>query len=264
MNILKDRSAQQHLDQQGYVVIDMLGPEKLQELLLVFSQFRPMLPAKNGLHITLEHAEAQTRMRVAHTLIGMMRAQFDEHFHEYRVFQGSFIFKESNREDNPVPLHQDWTFVDEPSGQESYTIWVALCDITDETGAVGVMPGSHRDLDQIRYTPNEKYTGYEKIPAYASDRPVSYIRMKAGQALLWNHKLVHNSLPNISDVERRNASFCITGASAQLKSFWCSPEHGQVVDFDVPDDFYFTINSKAFLNAYEHGTDPVTHHSKQT
>ncbi len=264
MRILKNERLQEHLDVQGYAVIDVIKPDRVAEVLAVFNRFKPQLPAVNGLHITLEHADEQVRTKVAEILMGMLSEDFSRVFQSYKVFQGSFIYKESGRDDNPVPLHQDWTFVDEPSGQESYTIWVALCDITDETGAVGVIPGSHRELDQIRYTPNEKYTGYEKIPAYASDRPVSYIWMKAGQALLWNHKLVHNSLPNISDVERRNASFCITGISAKLKSFWCSPEHGRVVDFDVPDDFYFTINSKAFLDAYEHGTDPVTHHSKQT
>jgi ectoine hydroxylase-related dioxygenase (phytanoyl-CoA dioxygenase family) len=257
MHILKDEKLQEHLDIEGYAVFDALKPERVAEVLTVFDQFKSQLPAVNGLHITLEHAEEQVRTNVAETLMDMLSEDFSHVFQDHKVFQGSFIYKESGRDDNPVPLHQDWTFVDEPSGQESYTLWVALCDISEETGAVGVIPGSHRELDQIRYTPNEMYTGYEKIAPYAVERPVKYILLKAGQALLWNHKLVHNSLPNTSKTERRNASFCITGAAARLKNFFCSPKDGSVMDLHVPDDFYLTHNSKSFMESYNKEESPL-------
>ena len=257
MQILKNTVLQDYLSDQGYVVFDFLSSEKVKQVLDEFQLIRGLLPSVNGFHISLEHSDEETRAKLAKMLPKMLTEEFNSVFQRFKVFQGSFAYKEPSREDNPVNLHQDWAFVDEDAGDESYTLWVALSEVRKDNGAIGVIPKSHRELLQLRFTPNEAYKGYENIPAYAASKELKYLELDIGQAILWNHKLVHCSLPNVSGQERLNATFCVTGQDIGLKLHWFSPDHNRVMMYDVADDFYHTRNSRSFLDAYNKGVAPV-------
>lgn len=256
MRILHSDMLQHGLDGHGYAVIDFLDVERIPDFIALLDRHRPELPLVKGFHITMENATEAVRTAMSLELMSMTEEEMAKTFADFKVFQGSFIIKESGRDDNEVPLHQDWTFVNEGAGHRSYTLWVALTDITHEMGTVGVISGSHRHLDHVRYTPNDRYAYRDRMLAHADGRKLEHIELKAGQALLWDHALIHASTPNISGRERLNLSFAITGSSCGLRHCWLSPESGLIEVFDVPDDFYGRNNSTTLSEHYRNGTRP--------
>src|SRR5690606_39245624 len=102
----------------------------------------------------------------------------------------------------------------------SYTLWVGLTEITEEMGTTGVLEGSHRFLKRIRYTPDEIFHKQKKHQIQVTEDDFKIIPLKAGQAILWDHSLIHHSMPNHSERDRINISFGLTQESADLKLYW--------------------------------------------
>ncbi len=96
-----------------------------------------------------------------------------------------------------VPWHQDLGYL-EPDADETFMVnfWIPLVDAPMESGALQVIPGSHR----WGLIPHEHVDGYlgiraENLPPHTiADCPVA-----VGGALLIQHKTVHRSIPNTSD-----------------------------------------------------------------
>jgi len=254
--ILSSVGLQENLDNLGFAVIDLIAAGRIGDFLALFDRHRPGLPTVNGFHITMEHSAEAVRTAVSQELIDMACNELNHAFVNFKIFQSSFIIKESGRDDNEVPLHQDWTFVDEDAGHRSYTVWVALTDITHEMGTVGVISGSHRELKHVRYSPNDRYAYRDRMLAHAEGRQLDRIELKAGQALIWDHALIHASTPNRSGKERINLSFAMTDRDCGLRHCWLSPRTGLIEVFDVPDDFYGRNNSTTLQQNYLNGTRP--------
>lgn len=96
-----------------------------------------------------------------------------------------------------VPWHQDLGYL-RPDADETLIVnfWLPLVDAPMETGALQVMPGSHR----WGRLPHEMINGYLGIletalpPHEVVDCPTPL-----GGALLLQEKTVHRSIPNVSD-----------------------------------------------------------------
>jgi phytanoyl-CoA hydroxylase len=96
-----------------------------------------------------------------------------------------------------VPWHQDLGYLHDDA-DETFMVnfWIPLVDAPMESGALQVIPGSHR-WGRI---PHETIDGYLGIPEPAlPPHQVVDCPLEIGDALLIQHKTVHRSVPNISD-----------------------------------------------------------------
>lgn len=102
-----------------------------------------------------------------------------------------------------VAWHQDSTYFG-LSPHEHVTAWVALSDSDEVSGAVEVVPGSHRagqvPHDVARSATNMFATG-QRIPV-PDDAPRALLVLRPGQFSLHHTHLWHNSRPNASDDRR--------------------------------------------------------------
>ena len=105
-----------------------------------------------------------------------------------------------NQPETVVPWHQDLGYL-ERDADETFMLnfWIPLVDAPMATGALQVIPGSHR----WPVLPHEKVDGYdgvrqENLPAHeVVDCP-----LPLGGALLIQSRTMHRSVHNISDVIR--------------------------------------------------------------
>jgi hypothetical protein len=96
-----------------------------------------------------------------------------------------------------VPWHQDLGYL-HPDADATFMVnfWIPLVDAPMESGALQVIPGSHR-WGRI---PHETIDGYLGIPESALPaHTVADCPLEAGGALLIQHTTVHRSVPNVSD-----------------------------------------------------------------
>jgi ectoine hydroxylase-related dioxygenase (phytanoyl-CoA dioxygenase family) len=76
-----------------------------------------------------------------------------QHMYDAQVFTASYVVKEPNPL-SVVPVHQDWSFVDDEGEYCSTTCWIPLMDVNEENGALGIVTGSNNYYDVIRASPS--------------------------------------------------------------------------------------------------------------
>lgn len=147
--------------------------------------------------------------------------------------------------------HQDWPLVDERVSTPTMRLWCPLEDVDETNGALYVSPGSHRLPYLLRA---------ENLPsAVRLDTPVSEpmrcLRLRAGEAVIHDGRLVHSSPALAPGQSRLAVSVALIPEGAQAFHFRLDDEQRFVERFDVPVDFYFEHP----MGAPVVGHEPVEH-----
>jgi phytanoyl-CoA hydroxylase len=99
-----------------------------------------------------------------------------------------------------VPPHQDWRSMQ--GSLNAIVVWIPLAKVTEELGALKIIPGSHR----MGLLESKENAWYRQIETIASDSFIS-IEVEAGDALFFSSFLVHSSGNNILDKIRWSCHF---------------------------------------------------------
>ena len=99
-----------------------------------------------------------------------------------------------------VEWHQDWAFYPH-TNDDLLEVGIALDDMTEENGALMVIPGSHKDKVWDHHQ-DGLFVGAVTDPTFQPDNAVS-VTVKAGGITLHHVRMVHGSKPNESDKPRR-------------------------------------------------------------
>jgi len=107
--------------------------------------------------------------------------------------------KMPNEENSKIPWHQDLAFLD-PDAEETLMVnfWIPLVDATLENGCLEVIPGSHR----TGLKPHGKVSDVGTEGIADRDLPshdIAACPVNRGGAVMFTHKLVHRSRPNLTD-----------------------------------------------------------------
>jgi ectoine hydroxylase-related dioxygenase (phytanoyl-CoA dioxygenase family) len=112
-------------------------------------------------------------------------------------FMSSYLVKRPHSAE--LPAHIDWRLADEPR-RLTHGCWVPLTPAATDTGAFGVVPGSHLlvDFDRTPEDPGHEWTA-EHV---AGGAPTLLLEVEVGRAVVYDHRLVHFSTANDADDER--------------------------------------------------------------
>ena len=101
-----------------------------------------------------------------------------------------------------LPMHQ------EVYGQISsniLTLWLPLTDVSPNNGTISYIKGSHkRGLLKSRFYIINKFKAHGTLKKLYKDSEKTFLTLKAGDALLFHHHLIHGSEPNKSKKFRYN------------------------------------------------------------
>lgn len=233
----KDRDLEQQFRRDGFVVVDLISPDEAAGLRAAYDHLDHRAswdsPFAEGFHTTIFDGRTAHRGDVLATIEAHLGAALDEVLVDHRMFFANFTVKASNA--GPVPVHLDWTFVDE--GQHrSATVWCALHDIDERNGALGVEVGSHLKTDFIRAVNRRDYDAQEAGGDGSTRRLVS---LRAGQAIIMDNRSLHYSAPNSSAGLRVAATCVVAPRTADLHHYWVDDED-HVWRFTVDRRFYLS------------------------
>jgi hypothetical protein len=116
-----------------------------------------------------------------------------------------------------VGLHPDWTYLDERE-HRARIVWCPLTDTDESSGAMVVVPGSHRTMRGLRGSgpfPSPVARVEEELWRGA----VETVPLRAGEAVVWDAAVLHGSWPNPSSSPRTAAVIGWVPASAPLVHF---------------------------------------------
>ncbi len=211
--VLRDPACDRQLRDEGYAIFPLLSEDEVAE---IRSAYRAMIddPDAPGIMEFDYMAEDRAAMRmVAELLAPVWDRHVPEVFTDHEPVFSTFVAK------HPGPisgmfLHDDRTYLDERE-QRAFTMWVPLVDTSPEldNGTLWIVPGSHRLFSAFSGTgtpdwirPYEEYLDRHLVP----------LRMRAGEALVYDTKTVHGSTPNRTTETREAIATAVAPRGAEL------------------------------------------------
>ena len=226
--IFYDTHRNAQLAKDGFVVFDLLDTAQIAQLNQHFIVQRSGEVAR--FYASSHEPEAEARLKMHDFITGVISEPLKSVLDQIDVLGSAYIAKPKG-ENGILPPHADWNIVDEDQYQ-SYNLWIPLVGTTPENGAIQLVPGSHRWFTSIRGPgiPNP----YAKVSAETWDLLAPY-SMQAGQALLYDHRLLHASGVNQTDQLRLATVTGIVPKGAPLlhyrKDDWAVRSYHSSVDF---------------------------------
>jgi ectoine hydroxylase-related dioxygenase (phytanoyl-CoA dioxygenase family) len=231
--ITQDSEWNRTLALQGFVTFPLLGPEQIGQLTSLF--LKHSSGPIDRFYASVHHPDPQVRRDIDAGIQAILRALLAGILDQGEALGASFIAKPKG---NPgiLPPHADWNIADERF-YRSYNLWIPLVDTTVANGAVHVIPGSHRWMDYYRGPgiPNPFEPWKEAV--WETMQP---LELKAGTALLYDHRLLHASPVNQRD-ELRLA--CVVGVKHREAGilFYCG-RGGMIHHYAADAEFFLTGN----------------------
>lgn len=226
--ILQDDQLDLQLLEQGYVIVPFLEEQTVEKLKDFYYKSHP--DQLEGMYATAHVPDIDFRIKMNNYIQEQFQASIDQYFYDCNPLGGSYIAKGSGEKGSLVP-HQDWNIVDE-SMYRSFNIWTPLVDVSPKNGTLLIEPGSH--LWNFNYRSASIPFAY---PEKEKDlwQSMLQLEMKAGEALIYDHRLIHASGVNNSSEIRL---VCVYG----------------IIPNEAPM-YYYHKNEKEEIEVYESNPD---------
>ncbi|MBP6516223.1 MAG: phytanoyl-CoA dioxygenase family protein [Chitinophagales bacterium] len=231
--VLKDSELEAQLAKEGFVVLPFLNETEVAYLVDLYNTHHT--DSKEGLYATAHSSDRDFKMKLNVEILKQFERAIEHYFLNCRPLGGSYITKYKGQNGSLLP-HQDWSIVDEEQFR-SFNIWIPLVDTTEENGAICVLPHSHTLLKSFRgvNVPDPFY----KISDYTWKYHQT-LNMKAGEALLYDHRLLHASGINQTEQPRLAVVFGIIPEKAEMRYHFI--ENGVISEYESNLDFFFNFD----------------------
>jgi hypothetical protein len=236
--LLQDPASWQRLRDDGYLQKPLLTRLAVDRLLAVFEQFHPQI-AEHGFVSSTYSPDLEYKRACSEAITAIIRPYVDCEFQNHRILGAAFLYKMPGPH-SKVPLHQDWTVVDEDQFMAA-NIWVPLVDADADNGTLCVMPGSHRVMRSIRSpTLPFCYSGHEEL----MQQHMRALPTKAGEAVIVNQATAHYSPANLCETVRPAITVGVVSDQARLRFYYRDRQREgcRVEMFEQEDDFFLRFD----------------------
>lgn len=252
--ILKDEILNNQLETHGFIVVPFLEQPEKDSLISVFNS----IPQNEVIDFYASSHQNDTEFRKSMNSVITQNLQkaVDSAFINMDLLGGSFIAKQANYNELLYP-HQDWNIVDE-NQYRSYNIWIPLIDTTKNNGAIMVMPKSHKWIQNYRHSSIP--CAFQPIQNLLLENMLT-LEIKAGQALIYDHALIHASHPNLSNEARVAIASGVKPNEAELLIYWKNglniEEYSSSVDYFMSENIFSKPEKLVKTKTFEYSTISV-------
>lgn len=228
------------LDRDGYVVVPLIDEHGVERLLKAYSELgvAPGDPQRACVD-TFHCFDAEYKQAVHEEVESVIGPAVQEIFDRYKSLSFCYIQKWPG-ERSAFGLHQDISVVDETQ-YRSVEVWCALHDTDEVNGQLWVVPGSHRwNPEYVRGIHNFP-PAYRNLEERILRRHSIPVPVKAGEAVIFCHSLVHFSYQNRSDSYRLVAATDMIPVEAR-HLHWVANERGTIDEFEIDESFWVEQN----------------------
>lgn len=251
MSFLSNSTHNTLLSQQGFVAVPFLSPPEVEALLVVYDEFYAK-KAEYGFSASIVNSDPEMNWAMWEKIKPVCAPKVEQHFEGFRILHTILMVKKPG-EGGILAPHMDWTFVDE-SRFQSFGIWIALSDTHRENGGISFLKGVHHCSQSPRGQgwEDETYDLSDHVNELAKTQTVG-IDVKAGDAIVFNHRTIHFSGLNATNENRIALHVAVVPEEAETFHLYNHPD-GQV--FKYP-------GSRSFFFEYQHGKPPSQKYDKE-
>lgn len=235
---MSDPARQRELEEFGFTVVPgALPPDLLDAVRELQSRIGPAPDDPQvSINWTFHSASAEHKRAVQREVGSLTSPVLDELLVDHVAYLTTFITKWPGP-NGAFPPHQDPSLLDERRFR-GVTVWIPLTDTDASNGGLHVVPGSHRFSRQLRVS------DVDRFPFAGLDREMVGLgrlaSVRAGDALVFDNRVVHYSLPNTTDEPRVVLSFGVRPREAAC-IILRDAGPAELALWEVDDDFYVDV-----------------------
>ncbi|MCF8464373.1 MAG: phytanoyl-CoA dioxygenase family protein [Flavobacteriales bacterium] len=230
---LQNLELDRQLAEEGYVVVSFLNEDEVRVLKKVFEDAHPIETVP--FYATAHHQDSDFRKEMSFAISNVIKSHVEEAFENCDLLGASFISKTKN-DGSLLQPHQDWNIVDEEK-YRSFNLWIPLVDLTEENGAIEILPKSHNWIRGYRQSSID--CAYRQVHDLVWNN-MEPLYMKAGEALIYDHALLHASKANRSSEKRIACASGIIPKEAQMYLYWKNEDI--IEQYECSPEFFMTQN----------------------
>ncbi len=193
--IFLDEQEEKEITQKGFLIKPLLSKEDVNKCLDIFRESDKNINDEK--YNTLEVDDYESRLKVHNEIKSVYKDQITKQLNGYRHLGYNFAAKKAYSKEH-FPMHVD----NNHCSREMYrglNVWIPLVDVNKNNGGLYIVPKTHN----LPYTLNgigmpfhfKRYKRYFLHKAH-------FVEMKAGDALMFDDRVVHGSLSNNTDEDR--------------------------------------------------------------
>lgn len=213
--LFQDTDLQSRFERDGYVVLPLIGSDAVSDIRNTFDQLHPDNPAP-GFYSSTFSEDTDFKTKIFGKVDEWYADPVENLFENYKKLGASFLLKQPG-EKGRMPIHQDWTVTFEEEGDYSVTLWVPLQDVNAGNGAIKVLPGSHRFSNALR---GPSLPVIWRDVYHVLEEKMQTLEMKAGEAFIFDHSLLHSSHDNLTDQPRLAVTYGLAPKDAPMIYYW--------------------------------------------
>ena len=228
---IKNLYQQKLLNQIGYFIDDFLNEDEIRFCKEIYQS--NFAQHNDIFHSSSFNENIELKKKVSEIILDKLKEKIEAKFTDYKLLGISFLEKKANQ-NNPLPIHQDWTVTDEEK-YGSYTIWIPLDDTTKNNGALRVIDGSH--LVENNFRSPSLPVSFDKHRV-ALEKYLKTLSIKKGNAFVFNQKLMHASWQNKTNENRLALTIGLVPKDADLFMLYYDASKKQVSKYAMQDDLF--------------------------
>jgi ectoine hydroxylase-related dioxygenase (phytanoyl-CoA dioxygenase family) len=223
---MKNTKNAKQLDENGFDIIpNLLNKEEIKEIRELFFELNLGF---NADFYTTHWLKKNEKQSVHNSLEDKLKKKINKSFPNFESILFYYLVK-NNKSNTRVTPHQDWTIIDNETNEEAFTLWIPLEDTNKINGGLRVVPKSHNILTEVRGS--DIQAPYNDIAEYVDTKYGQDIDTKNGDAIIFNHKLLHSSHPNLSNSLRLAIGVVLIPKNSQCVHYYY--EKNQIHKFRV-------------------------------
>ena len=231
-SVFKDSAFSDTLQESGVTVQPFLSMEQVKALRGIYEQRHQLEDADGGMFYSVYSQDLAYRQEVDREIRAVLQPTLDAWFVDYKNVVNSFVVKLPGKA-SEFDIHQDTTALDEFK-HSPLSVWIPLWDVEPENGAMCVVPGTQGLFSPYRGIsfPFPFADAKEEVRAYMEPVPV-----RAGETVLFDPRILHNSLPNTSKAPRVALICGIFPSEATFNICFKETPGADIEIYEQADDF---------------------------
>lgn len=201
---------------KGFVKLQFLDSNQIEELREFYEKNHYNQPAE---FTSFMNESFHYRLEIDKKIKEVFEQPAKKLLSRHVPFWGNFFTK--HPQTPPMPLHADLQYVDE-NFDISLNIWTPLTKTNSNNATLGVVPRSHLAMKQVRGL--NITAAYEKYANEIAKSCVEYLEFEPGEAIIYDHRLLHLSSANNSNVKRVAATLTMVPQNQKVQMYFAKNE----------------------------------------
>lgn len=242
--ILFDKNKQDEMEKKGYTIVQLLSNDGINYIIEELSQlhpddgFEPKDSSHNySFHFTFFDTNTNYRRKTNHLIHSLFLPHIKRILVDYKILAGNFFVKPAG--EGELHVHQNWD-ITKNRKDTTVAVWCPLLDVDESNGTIHVVEGSHKLVPNITtHNTTPFFNNFAEALMHKYSIP---IRLKAGEALIFDDSLIHWSPKNKSSAPRFVAhAVCIPAEATPV--FYYLDQNTPGKNFEL-----FELNNEFFID----------------